>query len=372
MTHLAASPHPRSRSIPGRRASRFLLLVAGLALCLAPVSRAQDSGTEEGGDRLKPLPPEKLPPATRPRPDPEKEQFRLFPVHVVFEEVVIPRSGEPYLPEETVIQPYLARYLARAGHPVVDSPAKARRVIVGNFEGSFLKELRFKNVLVAVKVVGTLSVEVLDEKGKSIDSFSLEGIEAEGTIPRVANSKLKGLDPERKGLPLVEAPSEAELDQPEEYNAILDLRRRAAKVIWRRLYHHAGPFSDGVISGKLDALTNDPLEEDEFVSGDLLLDQVVQARFRSVPCLLEALTDTRPVLAPFTYPGLTPLNADRLRVYHFADKALEEIFQKVSRMSLETPDRHRFVIIQGWQNEWKRFCPSWRQAIADDPSAAER
>jgi hypothetical protein len=57
-----------------------------------------------------------------------------------------------------------------------------------------------------------------------------------------------------------------------------------------------------------------------------------------------------------------------------ADKVLEEIFQKVSRMSLETDARTRLVIVKGWENEWARFCPSFAalQARQREAQAARK
>ena len=72
-------------------------------------------------------------------------------------------------------------------------------------------------------------------------------------------------------------------------------------------------------------------------------------------------------------PALKEGVAARLRVYHAADKALEEIFQKVSRMKPEiTPDdpeheRLRRRILRGWENEWKRFC----KPLAESPNVRQ-
>ena len=50
---------------------------------------------------------------------------------------------------------------------------------------------------------------------------------------------------------------------------------------------------------------------------------------------------------------------------------IEEIFQKVSRMSLDigasTSDdmKLRRVILRGWEAEWRRFCKTYR----DSPNA---
>jgi hypothetical protein len=64
------------------------------------------------------------------------------------------------------------------------------------------------------------------------------------------------------------------------------------------------------------------------------------------------------------YPGLkVPTD---LKIYHLADKTLEEIFQKVSRMELKTPPQLRFYIIAGWENEWRRFCKPFRESPEAD------
>ncbi len=305
--------------------------------------------SKEVDERLKPIPKDKLPKATRTKPDPKKEQFKKVPVFVSCDEIIIPRNGELYAPNLPVIQPYLASYFARAGYKVVDTLQEAKYIIVGNFEGAFVKELKFEGVLVAVNFGGEVSFEVLDQKQKIIDSFTMKGIDAEATIPKLNKKKTK------------KKTSQKEPKLPEEHYAVIDLRRKIAKEVWKRLYHKKGLFSDGKVSKLIESVTVDSLEAENPLSGDQVLEELVKARFQAVPYLLEALTDTRVVLAPFKYPGLTPLNSEQLRVYHFADKVLEEIFQKVSRMGLDTPDKHRFIIIQGWQNEWKRFCPAWKK-----------
>ena len=77
----------------------------------------------------------------------------------------------------------------------------------------------------------------------------------------------------------------------------------------------------------------------------------------------------RPVKVNAHYPGLTASNTEKLRIYHLADKALEDIFQKVSRLNLDMPARARSLVIRGWEAEWARFCPSFREALAAEAGA---
>ena len=92
-----------------------------------------------------------------------------------------------------------------------------------------------------------------------------------------------------------------------------------------------------------------------------------------MPYMLEALSDTRSVLMRSNYPGLNEKNRSALKVFHIADKVLEEIFQKVSRMGLETTAKGRFRVMKGWEHEWRRFCPPFRDSpYAPDVPAPKR
>ena len=105
-----------------------------------------------------------------------------------------------------------------------------------------------------------------------------------------------------------------------------------------------------------------PLTTEQVVS------RLADIGFPAVPYLLDAMTDERVVRLDSDYPGLKGRNLEDLRVYHIADKALEEIFQKVSRMGLDVTaddvEHHRLrrVILLGWENEWRRFAKAFRES----------
>lgn len=353
------------RSRLERRGTRMAILVV-LAICVSPLLAAPGPEEDDGPRRDDPppegssvpeppipeIPPDKLPPATGRKPDPGTEQFIRAPVQVRIDEIVVPRDRDPYVPGSRILNTYVAEYFRRAGHPVVEQGEPAEFYVVGNLESSFVKEITYRGSLLAVKFAGDGVFQVLDADKEPLADFDLPDLEMEAIVPGAAEEF------EVRNRESLGDPSEL----PEEAYAVRDLSRRAASELWRRLYHRRGPFGDGQVQSWLDALTVDDIEAEEPVDGNEILRKLVRRRFEAVPVLLEALTDDRPVLVPLEYPGLSEVNRNMLRVYHVADKALEEIFQKVSRMGLDTPPRLRFVIIKGWENEWKRFCPAFRRS----------
>ena len=102
--------------------------------------------------------------------------------------------------------------------------------------------------------------------------------------------------------------------------------------------------------------------EDAVATTEGVIARLADRGLAVVPYMLEALSDTRPVVMPSSYPGLSEENRSELTVSHIADKVLEEIFQKISRMSLATTEKERFRIMSGWEQEWRRFCPPFRDS----------
>ena len=109
-------------------------------------------------------------------------------------------------------------------------------------------------------------------------------------------------------------------------------------------------------------------KNDSALTTEDVIARLVARGLSIVPYMLEALADTRSVVMRSSYPGLNEKNRSELKVFHIADKVLEEIFQKVSRMGLATTAKGRFRIMKGWEHEWRRFCPPLRNS----PFAASR
>lgn len=290
---------------------------------------------------IKPLPrlaAKDLPAATRARPDPVLQQYLKEPVYVRIDEHVRPESGEAPSPGVRVVENYLKEYLRRAGHTVVAGPDAAKYRIEGQVEATFLKKLLAQGVPVAWKYKGSLSLRVALVSGAEIETFA---------IPEVLEDNVRSED-----------------------SAYLNLRRHLSKILWDQMVSTSKVFTDPEVVALIAALVLEPGEEDTMTAEDVIR-SLADLGFRAVPFLLEALTDQRIVRLPSRYPGLEPGKLDRLRVFHLADKALEEIFQKVSRMSLAIhPDdtdslKHRHAIILGWQKEWRRFCKPY----AESPNA---
>jgi hypothetical protein len=305
-----------------------------------PAEAAKESTKEpsKAADPLEPLPLKNLPPQTRLKPDPEKSQFQRAAVLVQVEETVKPSKGDVYTPKVRVVENYLQEYLRRAGHPIVARPEDAvYRVEVG-VQAEFDKELMVNGRRVAYKYGGSSSVRVLGRDGRELEKLE---------IPQVFRESAGS-----------------------EEDALLQLDRYMAKVVWDNLFHKGSSLGNGKIIALLNSLAIEGAAqpEGEPETGPLTAEQIIASLvdlgLEAVPYLLDALIDDRIVRVESKYPGLKGRNLDDLKIYHLADKALEEIFQKVSRMSLDTSDAQRFRIIAGWANEWRRFCKPFRESPA--------
>jgi hypothetical protein len=280
------------------------------------------------------IPKDRLPPRTRAKPDPATAQLVREAVYVKVSETAETKDGTRFQPEVPVVQNYLAEYFRRAGHPVVDRPEDAVYRIEGSVETTFDKELTLRNETIAWKYVGDARIVVLGKDGATLEK--------------------------------VEVPEEYRLNVKSEKSAVWDLRRYLAYLVYQRLFTEGKVFTNADVVRLINSLAADPFESAEETKANDVIQKLADLGLPAVPYLLDALTDTRTVLASAEYPRLE--NPSDLKVYHIADKALEEIFQKVSRMEIDTPDHWRFVIIRGWEREWARFCKPFR----DSPEAKRR
>jgi hypothetical protein len=317
----------------------------------AEAEAPREGGAEKETPQESPIPEipkDQLPRQTRPKPDPTKDQFAREPVFVWIEEKVQPKGGELAPAEPRVVQTYLQAYLQRAGFPVVESPKDAALLIEGTVELKFHAELTAFGRDVGWKYRGQGSFLVRNPQGQDRGSFE---------IPEVFRESVKS-----------------------EESAALQARRYVAKVAWDNLFHRKTALSNQKVEALLNALAveggAENLEREGYVDRVESTEEVVNALadvgFPAVPYLLEAMTDDRPVRMPSSYPGVADRGANALRVFHIADKALEEIFQKVSRLGLDTEYKLRMLVLKGWEHEWKRFCPPFAQFSKQQEEARRR
>lgn len=318
------------------RAWTPLLLFAVLLQPLEPVPAAQEKKPSQEQPQKKPqkkppiprLAAEKLPKQTRTRPDPAKSQVELETIHVDIEELAQTMDGTRYTPGTRVVQNYLEEYLRRAGYRVLKDAAGARYRIHGKISTIFDTELILQKRIIAWKYAGNVVVDLLDAEGKNLQKVS---------IPEVFRLNVKN-----------------------EKSAIWDLRRYLSHLIYSEICLGGKVLGNKEIFGLIESLAVDSFDREEDVEAGGVVEKLADHGLSAVPYLLHALTDTRPVMANAEYPDLkVPTD---LKIYHLADKALEEIFQKVSRLELKTPARLRFYIIAGWENEWRRFCKPFRES----------
>ncbi len=319
--------------------SLVFALFAALGALASDVRGGQDpenSRIEEGP--IPEIPKDQLPPLTGKPPDPAREQYRRETVWVSIDERVQPKDPPAYTPSSPVLEIYISEYFRRAGFQVASRPEDAEYLIQGSFRAKYLKDMTFLDQALAHEYSGDVNLTVRGKREEELENVEVQDFLKVGILSRKDREK---------------EPDEA---------LITDMRRHLAKIVWERLYYTGKVFADKEIPILISSLASDDLESEAPLQADHAIKALVARRLEAVPYLLEALSDERMVRVNARYPGLTIQNADSLRIYHIADKALEEIFQKVSRMNLETPANLRFLIIRGWENEWKRFCPSFRES----------
>lgn len=314
-----------------------LVLAAVLSQPGGSIEALQDEKPAEGGVKKKksPIPElaaDQLPKRTRARPDPAKSQVELDAIHVTIVEMAQTMAGKRYTPQTRVVQNYLGEYLRRAGYRIVENPAKARYRVSGKISTIFDTELILRNKIIAWKYAGTITAKLQDANGKVLQEID---------IPEVFRLNVKS-----------------------EKSAIWDLRRFLAHIIYSEICLKGAELTNGRIVKLIESLAVDSFDQVEDIEASAVVEKLAGHGLEAVPYLLQALTDTRTVMVKAAYPGLkVPTD---LKIYHLADKTLEEIFQKVSRMELKTPPQLRFYIIAGWENEWRRFCKPFRESPEAD------
>ncbi|MEM7233680.1 MAG: hypothetical protein AAF517_16005 [Planctomycetota bacterium] len=295
-----------------------------------PAKEAKKTGDgKKKGKRLLPrIPKGKLPKRTRTPPDPKKDQLSRGSVYLSIAEVEDPSRGKAGPAKVSVVQPYAAEYFRRAGFRVVKNVGNADFRIEGKVVATFVSPIIFRKRTIGWKYIADASVTVTNRDGQLVSEHQIPQQEWDGGQ-----------------------------DEP---TASIDIRRLIAKNVHDTLFVKCAAFQTPKVGELLAALKVDPLEAEDPRSGNELVDLMADLGVTAVPFLLEALTDNTTVLAETDFPGLKKL--DDLKVYHMADKALEEIFQKVSRLPLKATADERFIVTLGWENEWRRFCPAFRES----------
>jgi hypothetical protein len=331
------------------------LLTLSMLVCFlvpAAIGRAEEAKEPEEKDEKKPslseIPRDKLPVQTRAKPDPARQYVRE-PVAVVVGEVVVGEDGAEKPPPVRVVESYLQEYFRRAGHPIAEKPLDAVFRVEGSFRGAFQSRLEVLDRVIGYRCRASAEIRLLDAAGKEIEKFE---------VPELVEESSRSVDA-----------------------AILQLERHMAKILWEQIRYRGKALANEKVVELLATLTAEGLTEGDLgaagvgeggggppLTTEKVVSLLAEIGFPAVPYLLDAMTDERVVRLDSKYPGLEGRNLEDLRVYHIADKALEEIFQKVSRMGLDlTADdaahhRLRRVILLGWEAEWRKFARAFRES----------
>ena len=257
-----------------------LLLFTVLFQSVEQVPAAQEKKPAQEQPQKKPqkkppiprLAAEQLPKQTRSRPDPAKSQVELDTIHVDIEEMAQTMDGTRYTPGTRVVQNYLEEYLRRAGYRVLKEAAKARYRIRGKISTIFDKELILQKRIIAWKYAGSVVVDLLDANAKVLQKVS---------IPEVFRLNVKN-----------------------EKSAIWDLRRYLSHLIYSKICLEGKVLGNNEIFGLIESLAVDSFDREEDVEAGEVIEKLADQGLSTVPYLLHALTDTRPVMANAKYPNL--------------------------------------------------------------------
>jgi hypothetical protein len=309
-----------------------------------PVPEAAPAPKTSPSERLRDLPADKLPALTRAKPDPTREQLTREQVSVEFDETVEAKGNPRRAADVRVAENYVKAYLLRAGFPIVESDAGPSLSITGTVRAAFRDEILSLGRVVGWRYRASASIAVFDREGKELAKIDL--------------------------------PEFFQENARSEFSAALQVRRYLAKLLWDELLSKRDILGRPEVLGVLDGLCmeagttefGDSPASEAPETVEEVVKVVADSGLKAVPYLLEALSDERTVRLPTKIASLQSRDPDRVKVFHVADKILEEIFQKVSRLPLECTREERFAVTAGWEGEWARFCPpyrAWRAAEAE-------
>lgn len=262
-------------------------------------------------------------------------------------------DGEPT--EVNQSQGLVTRRLLHHGFELVESADKARYIVEGTVTCKFHKKATFDypgtdSITLQYQYEGQMDCKLIDVEspGKDDDPHLTERF----SFPE----------------PLIDGRQDDE-----------DAKRGIRRWVGTKL---ANSIAGGKLLGQaeikalIDAL-GDPYESRSF---DDIVDELKAVGYPAVPYLLEALDDDRPVRLKGTYPGLEEWNADSLRYFHVADKALEEILQRYSGLTVDSIQDHTYAAQLAWTWAWEelqqlpeehRTDPNQRRKTFPAPRAGE-
>jgi hypothetical protein len=128
-----------------------------------------------------------------------------------------------------------------------------------------------------------------------------------------------------------------------------DAVRDCATKLAQFIYYDGATLGDAEIR----ALCGDLLiESTEGRMYNDVIERLVAAGDRAVPFLIWNLNDSRKVALQGDLPRLYEKDADKVRVYHVANYALERIFGRVTTLTVDSSRQYRREVMEGWQLKW--------------------
>lgn len=249
-------------------------------------------------------------------------------VYISIEETLDGEKCDP-----NISQVLITKKLLLHGFDLVDSKEKARYVIDGKLVCTFHKQLTFDfqdtsqhlewqyRAEAEVTVRDQKKAKELAEQGKDPDS---EEALAFVDIPELINGRI------------------------EKDSAKKDIRRYAGTILADRIVNETFLANKEVIE-LIRALGN-PLEKRTF---NQIHEALVKRGTESVPYLLAAMIDDRPVVLEGTYPGLEDYNKDKLLYIHIADLALCDILNVASGIELDSTEEYLKRVYVGMLWDWE-------------------
>ncbi|MGE3164991.1 MAG: hypothetical protein AB7O52_08795 [Planctomycetota bacterium] len=256
------------------------------------------------------------------RPTPLGVPLNRGTVYVKIEETL---DGEPTA--VNLIQELVTRRLLYHGFHLVEAPERARYRVEGSLHCRFHKDHTFdfgdQSTHLEYQFEAQLDCTLTDTQGTS------------GDTPDPLTERFAFPEPLIYGRTQMAA-------------AKRDIRRYAESIFSPQLLN-GRILGNPEVKALVDALGN-PYDTRTF---NEVLDGLVRIGPRAVPYLLDGLTDSRPVRLAGTYPGLEDWNRDSLHFAHIFDRALGEILQRYSPLTLDSTEELLLRVQRGWTWAWE-------------------
>jgi len=254
------------------------------------------------------------------------ETFVREPILLDIEETL---DGEPS--DGTFLRRQIAEFCCLYGYPVVKDAAAAPWRLRVRAATASAGTVTVAGSPIAWKYKTTITVGVLGQAGETpLEAFEVPDIQREA--------------------------SQAE-------RALRFTRLQATEILGKRVFQEGNVLGNPDVHALLQELQYTTKEGRYF---NEIYKEIVDIGLRAVPDLILALSDTRTVVLPGEFEGLTDGNRKEFLMCHFADWCLETILEAESPLTFGSDREHRARVKTAWYREWGKRCGAFPCAAAEE------